>query len=84
MGTKLEPGQYDCHDKALPDEPRFTLLARDPSAPDLIRTWADVRAEAIAAGERPDSDTEAVIEARQLADRMDAWRIANDGAWRQA
>lgn len=43
MGTKLNPGKFDCHAKALPDEPIFTLLARDRSAPFIIRNWAVLR-----------------------------------------
>ena len=33
MATKTKPGAFDCYSKAEPDEPVFTLLARDPSAP---------------------------------------------------
>lgn len=40
MGTKTDPGQFDCHSKAEPDEPLFTLLARDPLAPGLVAIWA--------------------------------------------
>jgi hypothetical protein len=30
MGTKSNPGPFDCYAKAEPDEPMFVLLARDP------------------------------------------------------
>lgn len=30
MGTKSNPTQFDCYANALPDEPMFILLARDP------------------------------------------------------
>jgi len=43
MGTKSNPGQYDCHTKAEPDEPLFTLLARDPTASHLVDAWAALR-----------------------------------------
>jgi len=43
MGTKNDPGQYDCYKKAEPDEPMFVLLARDPLAPILVETWAGLR-----------------------------------------
>lgn len=43
MGTKNNPATNDCYSKALPDEPLFTLLARDPQAPALVRAWADAR-----------------------------------------
>jgi len=42
-GTKENPGKYDCHAKAAPDEPIFTLRAKDVSAPYLVRIWAFVR-----------------------------------------
>jgi hypothetical protein len=40
MGTKNNPGTYDCYDKAEPDEPMFVLLARDPTASTFVRAWA--------------------------------------------
>ncbi|NNG04751.1 MAG: hypothetical protein HKM95_11710 [Inquilinus sp.] len=70
MGTRSEPGRYDCHAKALPDEPHFTLIGRDPFAPPLIEAWAKA---AEAAGE----DREKVAEARALAVRMRQWRKLN-------
>lgn len=39
MGTKENPGKFDCYSKAAPDEPMFVLLARDPSAPYLVMAW---------------------------------------------
>lgn len=44
MGTKRNPGKYDCYDAADYDEPLFTLLARDPLAPMLVSLWAAIRA----------------------------------------
>jgi hypothetical protein len=82
MGTKLNPGAYDCHARALPDEPTFTLLARDPVAPDLVREWAELRHDEIGYGERPDTDIVAVQEAHVCARDMEVWRKANDGRWR--
>ena len=46
MGTKDNPGPNDCYAKAKPDEPMFTLLGRDPLAPDLIDYWADQHLDA--------------------------------------
>lgn len=40
MGTKNNPGKFDCYDAALPDEPMFVLLARDP----VVREWVRRRA----------------------------------------
>jgi hypothetical protein len=42
MGTKNNPGEFDCYSKALPDEPMFVLLARDPRSVQLVRMWADM------------------------------------------
>lgn len=69
MSTKLNPGAYDCHANAEPDEEMFILLARDVHAPATVRHWADLRE---ARGGKP----EKVAEARACADRMDAWHHA--------
>lgn len=82
MGTKNQPGKFDCYKNAMPDEPMFTLLARDPSAPALVEQWGRIREAAIRAGERPESDEGAVAEAYGCATDMAAWRAANEGVWR--
>ena len=82
MGTKLTELRDGCFAKALDDEPMFILLARDVRAPDLTEEWADQRAQEIRDGKRPASDMAQVTEAYQTADKMRAWRKANDGAWR--
>ena len=43
MGTKNNPGAFDCHAAAEPDEPMFVLLGRDPMAGLLVRLWAKMR-----------------------------------------
>jgi hypothetical protein len=43
MGTKNNPGQFDCYANAGPDEPMFVLLGRDKHAPTLVRLWAILR-----------------------------------------
>ena len=43
MGTKNNPGRFDCYANAEPDEPMFVLLGRDEHAPLLVRLWADLR-----------------------------------------
>lgn len=83
MGTKQQPGEFDCYGAALPDEPLFTLLGRDRLAPGLVRAWADEREDAVARGEAPESDREKIAEARACAARMEAWREKNNGAWRE-
>lgn len=82
MGTKTNPGSYDCYKNALPDEPLFVLTARDPTAPTLIDAWADMRDSDIAAGVRPAEDRAMTMNARLIAQDMRAWRVANPGKWR--
>lgn len=89
MGTKLKPGEYDCHDDAAPDEPRFTLLARDEQAPDRVEDWAFKRFERLAVEHQmvrlPERDQYAerlrvrkvlrkIAEALQCAKAMRAWK----------
>jgi hypothetical protein len=83
MGSKNEPGKYDCYANALPDEPMFILLARDPDFYRLVNEWADRRANDISCGERPDTDGHLVVEARMCASKGAHWRRANLGAWRK-
>lgn len=77
MGSKLNPGRFDCYANALPDEPMFILLGRDPDAPGLVRRWANGREVAIEGGSRPASDRALVREALECAAYMDTWRAAN-------
>ncbi len=84
MGSKTNPGIYDCYSNALPDEPMFILLARDPDAPSLIEWWADNRESAIDQKLRPESDRAMVAEARKCAKDMRTWRSTNDGKWRSS
>ncbi len=44
MGTKNNPGAYDCYANAEPDEPMFILLARDLTAEFLVAAWTAIRA----------------------------------------
>jgi hypothetical protein len=83
MGTKNNPGKFDCYTNALPDEPMFVLLARDGDAPRLVMTWASGREADIEAGLRPESDKQLVEEARQCAGKMTQWRNENLGKWRK-
>jgi hypothetical protein len=83
MGTKSNPGTFDCYGKALPDEPVFVLLGRDPAFGVLVLDWAAKRKDLIQRGLRPQSDMVMVEEAEQCAKEGLAWRAANDGKWRQ-
>lgn len=42
MATKNNPGKFDCYAKAAPDEPLFTLRAKDPRAPYMVELWAQL------------------------------------------
>ena len=84
MGTKEKPAPFDCYANALPDEPMFILLARDPSAPDLVDAWASGRIYQIATGKKPQSDMVMVEEAQDCAKAMRAWRDAHHpNDWRK-
>jgi hypothetical protein len=67
MGTKRDPGPYDCYANAEDDEPIFVLLGRDRHAPFLLEAWANMRQ---ADGESP----EKIAEARACAEAMRAFR----------
>lgn len=43
MGTKNNPGPFDCYANARSDEPIFVLLGRDKHAPLLVELWARMR-----------------------------------------
>lgn len=80
MGTKNNPGAFDAYEAALPDEPIFTLLGRDASAPETIRYWAAHREENLRLftgsmnGAEFFHELDQIAEARQCADAMDAYR----------
>ena len=57
MGTKNNPGRFDCMKAAEPDEPYFVLLGRDRDAAALVREWAMKRS---AEGESGDKIMEAL------------------------
>lgn len=69
MGTKNDPGKFDCYANAEPDEPMFILLGRDPMAGALVREWARWR-------EATGEDLKKVEEARACARLMDARAMA--------
>jgi hypothetical protein len=56
MGTKNDPAKFDCYANALPDEPIFILLARDPGAAPAVEDWASRRERNIELGIKPKSD----------------------------
>lgn len=72
MGTKENPGVFDCHGKAAPDEPTFTLLARDPAASVLVGLWVVAR---VGIGKNDEDDAQ-VQEANECSHRMAEWANA--------
>lgn len=71
MGTKNNPGQFDCYASAEPDEPMFVLLGRDKHAPTLVWLWAVLR-------ELDEEDPAKVSEARKCCLDMMVWAKAHD------
>lgn len=69
MGTKNNPGKFDCYHSAEDDEPMFVLLARDPMAPALVHLWAMARQQAA----KSEKDLAKVQEARDCAYAMAVW-----------
>lgn len=83
MGTKNNPGEYDCYEKADPDEPIFVLLGRDRFAASLVRLWAHAKQavnEEILAS-RGWVKNKKVVEARDCADAMAGWCDSLDKGW---
>lgn len=66
MGTKNNPGAYDCYANAHPDEPMFVLLGRDKFGASLVELWAAARE---ADAEKPDK----VTESRDVVAAMKNW-----------
>lgn len=67
MGTRNNPGSFDCYANAEPDEPMFVLLGRDKHTPLLVKLWADLRA-------MDGEESAKVIEAIQCASAMARFR----------
>lgn len=71
MGTKNNPGIFDCYANAEPNEPMFVLLGRDKHAPALVRLWAEMRR---LDGEEPAKVSEAVL----CAAHMESYRAQRE------
>ena len=84
MGTKSNPGVFDCYAEAGPDEPIFVLRSTDASAPDAVMHWAgtyELRKQLENGNDNgPGTLTarqqEKVDEARECARAMKRWRKA--------
>jgi hypothetical protein len=75
VGTKSNPGKFDCYANAEADEPMFILLGRDPHGHAAVRKWADDREQMIQDGLKPTDDMRMVWEARERADAMERYSI---------
>jgi hypothetical protein len=75
MGTKRQPGTYDCWSNLEVDEPYFVIAGRDPAAATLVRMWMFSRKELIRQGKKPKSDYALVEEARAVADAMELFSV---------
>ena len=75
MGTRANPGTFDCYAAAADDEPIFTLRANDPLAANMVRIWADeYLALKSLSGGLDEKAVRKLRDARICADAMDAWR----------
>lgn len=72
MGTKNNPGVYDCYENAAPDEPMFILLGRDPTAPLVVTFWRALKMEMVKSGHSKSSH-EKLEEARTCSMAMEAY-----------
>lgn len=77
MGTKNNPGTFDCYANAEPDEPMFILLARDPSAPMLVELWAQIRERFGGNTREIETDLRMADEAQECAETMREWHRRN-------
>lgn len=66
MSTKANPSPNDCYLKAEPEEPLFTLLGRDPTAPFVVIFWAKMRT--LAGLSTPEHVAEAMATSEELRD----------------
>lgn len=73
----------DCYHRALPGEPTFTMLARDPEFYNFLMKWAAQRQHAVMCGDRPSEDMTLVMEAQELAVKGAVWRKENLWKWRE-
>ncbi len=66
MGTKKNPGKFDCYANAHQDEPMFVLLGRDGMASLLVGLWAELREKLGESGPQ-------IEDAKQCARDMAKW-----------
>lgn len=69
MGTKTNPGKFDCYAAAEPNEPMFILLGRDRHAAAVVRYWVSLRI----ADAPTVTATAKLLEALDCAAAMERW-----------
>ena len=80
MGTKQNPGPFDCYAAAAPDEPMFVLLARDSKAAALVNLWAAMeRIELMNTPgfHWPPGSVDKIEQAERVGCDMVDWRLSN-------
>lgn len=75
MGTKNNPGKYDCYAKLEPDEPYFLLRGKDPIGWLIVKLWIAMRIT-MADDLIPAAYGDKLNEAKDTAARMKEWAIA--------
>lgn len=75
MGSKNNPGKFDCYANAEPDEPMFVLLGRDPTASIVVKFWHDLKQIMVEEGTSASSDAK-LEEALTCSEAMHAWAKA--------
>ena len=77
MGTKNNPGKFDCYANLEADEPYFLLRANDPIAPHLVRLWA-VMYRLLKGAPLNWRQHDKALEAEDCAKNMEQWRENRD------
>lgn len=72
MGTKNNPGPYDCYAKLESDEPYFVLRGKDPIGWLLVQVWVTLR-KYMADDLLPTEYEKKLNEASDTANRMKDW-----------
>jgi hypothetical protein len=74
VGTKNQPGKFDCYSKLEPDEPHFVLMGRDSVGWITVLFWCLMR-KAADFETSTIRDAEKLGEAQQCALAMRRWAI---------
>ncbi|MDX1371011.1 MAG: hypothetical protein R3321_00985 [Nitrososphaeraceae archaeon] len=71
MGTKKNPGKFDCYNNLKDDEPYFVIMGRDPVGSFIINNWILLRQSITEKGEDGESvEKEKFKEASELSLKM--------------